>query len=112
MNNLKPTFALVVICSLFIPSISFSRQVEDWSYERLFKESDLVVIAHVQAWGATDEEWNEKLNFDVQLLAKKISEFLFFFPSKYFLIVASPRFLMFMDFHKLNKLCVRPSEEF
>ena len=60
MNNLKPTFALVVICSLFIPSISFSRQVEDWSYERLFKESDLVVIAHVQAWGATDEEWNEK----------------------------------------------------
>ena len=52
---------MVVICSLFIPSISFSRQVEDWSYERLFKESDLVVIAHVQAWGATDEEWNEKL---------------------------------------------------
>ena len=51
---------MVVICSLFIPSISFSRQVEDWSYECLFKESDLVVIAHVQAWGATDEEWNEK----------------------------------------------------
>jgi len=60
MNNLKPIFTLVVICSLFIPSIAFSRQVEDWPYERLFKESDLVVIAHVQAWGATDEEWNEK----------------------------------------------------
>ena len=60
MNNLKPTFALVVICSLFIPSISFSRQVEDWSYERLFKESDLVVIAHVQGWGVTKKEWNEK----------------------------------------------------
>jgi len=60
MNNLKSTFALVVICSLFIPSISFSRQVEDWSYERLFKESDLVVIAHVQGWGVTKKEWNEK----------------------------------------------------
>ena len=51
---------MVVICSLFIPSISFSRQVEDWSYERLFKESDLVVIAHVQGWGVTKKEWNEK----------------------------------------------------
>ena len=61
MKNLKPIFAWAIICSLLIPSIAFSRQVEDWPYERLFKESDLVVIAHVQAWGATDEEWNEKL---------------------------------------------------
>ena len=60
MKNLKPIFAWAVICSLLIPSIAFSRQVEDWPYERLFKESDLVVIAHVQGWGVTKKEWNEK----------------------------------------------------
>ena len=60
MKNLKPIFAWAIICSLLIPSIAFSRQVEDWPYERLFKESDLVVIAHVQGWGVTKKEWNEK----------------------------------------------------
>lgn len=60
MKNLKPIFNLIVIFSLFIPSVAFSRKVEDWPYERLFKESDLVVIAHVQAWGVTKKEWNEK----------------------------------------------------
>ena len=60
MKYLKRIFILAIIFNLCIPSAAFSRQVEDCSYERLFKESDLVVIAHVQAWGATDEEWNEK----------------------------------------------------
>lgn len=60
MKKLKPIFVWPVICSLLIPSLAFSRQVEDWPYERLFKESDLVVIAHVQGRGVTKEEWNEK----------------------------------------------------
>jgi hypothetical protein len=60
MKNLKPIFAWAIICSLLIPSIAFSRQVEDWPYERLFKESARVVIAHVQGWGVTKKEWNEK----------------------------------------------------
>ena len=52
--------ALVVIYSLLVSSMAFSRQVEDWPYERLFKESDLVVIAHVQGGGVTKKEWPEK----------------------------------------------------
>ena len=52
--------ALVVMYSLLVSSMAFSRQVEDWPYERLFKESDLVVIAHVQGGGATKKEWPEK----------------------------------------------------
>ena len=46
--------------SLLVSSMAFSRQVEDWPYERLFKESDLVVIAHVQGRGVTKKEWDEK----------------------------------------------------
>jgi hypothetical protein len=52
--------AVLILCSAFFASTTFARQVEEWPYERLFKESDLVVIAHVQGWGVTKREWNEK----------------------------------------------------
>ena len=51
---------VLIFCSAFFASSTFARQVEEWPYERLFKESDLVVIAHVQGWGVTKREWNEK----------------------------------------------------
>ena len=53
--------AVLIFCSAFFASSTFARQVEEWHYERLFKDSDLVVIAHVQGWGVTKKEWNEKL---------------------------------------------------
>ncbi len=53
---------LILFSTLFASSV-FARQVGEWPYERLFKESDLVVIAHVQGWGVTKKEWNEK-SFD------------------------------------------------
>ena len=49
-----------VAFAMIVSEVS-ARKVEDWPYERLFKESDLVVIAHVQGWGVTKKEWNEKL---------------------------------------------------
>ena len=60
MKYLKRIFIIAIIFNLCIPSAAFSRQVEDWPYERLFKESDLVVIAHVQGRGVSKKEWNEK----------------------------------------------------
>lgn len=52
--------AVLILFSILFASSTFARQVEEWPYERLFKESDLVVIAHVQGWGVTKKEWNEK----------------------------------------------------
>ena len=36
----------------FTLSLGFARKVEDWSYERLFKEADLVMIGSVEGWGS------------------------------------------------------------
>ena len=52
--------AVLILFSILFASSTFARQVEEWPYERLFKESDLVGIAHVQGWGVTKKEWNEK----------------------------------------------------
>ena len=49
------------LCSLLIPSVGWARKVEDWPYERLFDEADLVVIGTVQANEVFDETWQEKL---------------------------------------------------
>ena len=53
--------AVLILFRILFASSTFARQVEEWPYERLFKESDLVVIAHVQGWGVANKEWNEKL---------------------------------------------------
>ena len=46
---------------LFAVSLGFARKVEDWSYERLFKEADLVMIGSVEGWGSTKAQWPEKI---------------------------------------------------
>ena len=56
---MKNIIAFALFCMLVVSEVS-ARKSEDWPYERLFKESDLVVIAHVQGWGVTKKEWNEK----------------------------------------------------
>ena len=46
---------------LLIFSLSFARKVEDWTYERLFKEADLVMIGSVEGWGSAKAQWSEKI---------------------------------------------------
>ena len=57
MRSLIVTF----LSFIFILSLGFARKVEDWSYERLFKEADLVMIGSVEGWGATKALWPEKI---------------------------------------------------
>jgi hypothetical protein len=46
----------------FVVSVGFARKVGDWSYERLFKEADLVMIGSVEGWGsAKAQQWSEKI---------------------------------------------------
>jgi len=56
---------------LLIFSLSFARKVEDWSYERLFKEADLVMIGSVEGWGSTKALWPEKIFDKARFEAKK-----------------------------------------
>ena len=55
---------------LFAVSLGFARKVEDWPYERLFKESDLVMIGSIQGWRAAKAEWPEKIFDKVRFEAK------------------------------------------
>jgi len=57
MRSLIATF----LSFLFTLSLGFARKVEDWSYERLFKEADLVMIGSIQGWHAAKAEWPEKI---------------------------------------------------
>ena len=45
MKSSSIIFAILTLAVLTVSLTAFARQVENWSYERLFKESDLVVIA-------------------------------------------------------------------
>jgi hypothetical protein len=57
---------------LFILSLGFARKVEDWSYERLFKEADLVMIGSVEGWGsAKAQQWPEKIFENARFEANK-----------------------------------------
>ena len=56
---------------LFAVSQAFARKVEDWPYERLFKESDLVMIGSVEGWGPAKVEWPEKIFDKAQFEGKK-----------------------------------------
>tara|TARA_B110000438_G_scaffold262390_1_gene273671 strand:+ start:975 stop:1517 length:543 start_codon:yes stop_codon:yes gene_type:complete len=55
----------------FTLSIGFARKVEDWSYERLFKEADLVMIGSVEGWGSAKTQWSEKIFDKARFDAKK-----------------------------------------
>ena len=69
MRSLIVTF----LSFIFIVSLGFARKVEDWSYERLFNEADLVMIGSVQGWGSAKAEWPEKifdkLRFEAEMTA-------------------------------------------
>ena len=47
--------------ALFLSSIGSARHVENWTYERLFEEADLVVIGYVKSFSASREKWPEKI---------------------------------------------------
>ena len=55
-------------------SLSFARKVEDWPYERLFKEADLVMIGSVEGWGSAKALWSEKI-FDKERFAAEKTAF-------------------------------------
>ena len=52
-------------------SLSFARKVEDWTYERLFKEADLVMIGSVEGWGSAKAQWSQKIFDKARFEAKK-----------------------------------------
>ncbi len=45
MKSTSIIFAILTLAVLTVSLTASARQVENWSYERLFRESDLVVIA-------------------------------------------------------------------
>ena len=67
MRPLIATFLSFV----FTLSLGFARKVEDWSYERLFKEADLVMIGSVEGWGSGKAQWSEKIFDKARFEAKK-----------------------------------------
>ena len=61
-----PVALLALLASVALTGSATARQIEQWSYERLFKEADLVVIATATTIKATDdrladERWRERL---------------------------------------------------
>jgi hypothetical protein len=57
-------FSIVLAMSVCSPS--FARRIERWSYDELFKESDLIVVAtplssHSSKETTSDNIWNEKM---------------------------------------------------
>ena len=67
MRPLIATFLSFV----FTLSLGFARKVEDWTYERLFKEADLVMIGSVEGWGSAKTQWSEKIFDKARFDAKK-----------------------------------------
>ena len=70
MRSLIATF----LYFLFTLSLSFARKVEDWPYERPFKESDLVMIGSIQGWRTAKAEWPEKI-FEKERFEAKMAAF-------------------------------------
>lgn len=57
---LNKLFHSAFITGLFFVSGASARQVEDWPYERLFKEADVVVIASASHPIPNGQRWQEK----------------------------------------------------
>ena len=80
MRTLFFTVAIVIGGSSFGVSSAVGRQVEDWPYDRLFNESDLVVVATAVSAAPTDDKtrdnpWKAELQgiettFQVKLALK------------------------------------------
>ena len=60
---MKSYCSLAIICTLFTPFTVLARKVQNWPYEHLFQEADLVVIGYPQGVGSFAENWNEN-SFD------------------------------------------------
>ena len=58
---MKAIWFAIILGILLAPSTTWARKVEDWSYDRLFKEADLVVIADALSFAASKKEWPEKI---------------------------------------------------
>ena len=58
----------LIIANLLLASSASARQIENWSYERLFEEADVVLIARPVRTVPADVTWTETL-FDKQLFA-------------------------------------------
>lgn len=56
---MKTICVLTILCAL-TPSTGWARKVEDWPYDRLFKDADLVVIARAVSSAECKNEWNER----------------------------------------------------
>lgn len=57
---MKAIWFAIILGILLAPSTTWARKVEDWSYDRLFKEADLVVIADALGFSASKQEWPGK----------------------------------------------------
>lgn len=58
----------LIVANLLLASAASARQIENWSYERLFEEADVVIIAGAIKTVPTDATWTETL-FDERLFA-------------------------------------------
>ena len=56
---MKTICVLTIFCAL-TPSTGWARKVEDWPYDRLFKDADVVVIARAVSSVECKDEWNER----------------------------------------------------
>lgn len=56
---MKTICVIAILCAL-TPSMAWARNVEDWPYDRLIKDADLVVIACVVSSAECKDEWNER----------------------------------------------------
>lgn len=54
------TFCVLTTLCALSPSTGWARKVEDWPYDRLFKDADLVVIARAVSSVECKDEWNER----------------------------------------------------
>ena len=51
----------LIVANLLLASAASARQIENWSYERLFEEADVVIIAGAIKTVPTDATWTETL---------------------------------------------------
>lgn len=59
MTNWIPATTIAVIFGL--SAASSARQIENWPYEKLLKEADLVVIAHAVSTAPSEDKWEGDL---------------------------------------------------
>jgi len=61
VKSVKAICSVTIFGILCASSSTWARKVEEWSYDRLFREADLVVIAVARSFAAARQEWPEKV---------------------------------------------------